>query len=85
MGGPLAVKPAARTEETAEKPEHKCELISPVFQGKAALTADESRRLCAGQLATVSFRTEEETIAMRIYRNVVRWVGRILRTSHSDA
>ena len=56
--------------EPAEKPKHKYELISPVFQGKAALTADDSRRLCAGQLATVSFRTEEETIAMRIYRGV---------------
>jgi putative peptide zinc metalloprotease protein len=82
VGGPLAVKPAERTEETVEKPEHKCELISPVFQGKAALTADESRRLCAGQLATVSFRTGEETIAVRIFRHVERWIGRILHASH---
>ena len=82
VGGPLAVKPTARSEESAEKPEHKCELISPVFQGKAALTADDSRRLCAGQLVAVSFRTEEETIAMRIYRGVKRWIGRILQASH---
>ena len=81
MGGPLAVKPAAQTEETAEKPERKCELISPVFQGKAALTADESRRLCAGQLVGVSFHTEQETIAMRIYLRVERWIGRILHAS----
>ncbi len=85
VGGPLAVKPAARTEETAEKLEHKCELISPVFQAKAALTADESQRLCAGQLATVSFRTEEQTIAMRIYCHLERWVGRILHASRSAA
>jgi hypothetical protein len=81
VGGPLAVKPAARSEEAAEKPEHKCELISPVFQGKAALTAAESRRLSAGQLATVSFCSDEETIAMRIYRGVERWIERILHAS----
>jgi putative peptide zinc metalloprotease protein len=82
VGGPLAVKPAARAEEAAEKLEHKCELISPVFQGKAALTADDGRWLCAGQLVTVSFRTEEETIAIRIYRGIQRWIGRILQASH---
>ena len=85
VGGPLAVKPTARTEEAAQKLDLKYELISPVFLGKAALTADESRRLCAGQLATVSFRTEEETIATRIYRSVERWIGRILHVSRSAA
>jgi putative peptide zinc metalloprotease protein len=80
VGGPLPVKPAARTEGTTEKPGPKCELVAPVFQGKAALTADDSRRLHAGQLTTVSFRTKEETIAIRIYRNVQRWMGRILHT-----
>ena len=82
VGGPLAVKPAAPTEEAAEKPEHKCELISPIFQAKATLTADESRRLFAGQLATVSFRAEDETIALRLYRRVERWIGRILHAAH---
>ncbi len=84
-GGPLAVKPAARAEETAEKREGKCELISPVFQGKAVLTADESRRLRAGQLVTVTFRAEGETVAMRIYLDVERWIGRILHASRRAA
>jgi putative peptide zinc metalloprotease protein len=78
VGGPLAVKPA---EETGEKPEQKCELVSPVFVGKAALTAGDSRRLSAGQLATVSFRTAEEPIAVRIYRCLERWIGRNLHVS----
>ena len=82
VGGPLAVRPATLTEETGGKLEHKFELMSPVFQGRASLTADESRRLCAGQLVTVSFRTEEETIAMRIYRGVEHCVRRILHASH---
>ncbi len=82
VGGPLPVKPTAPTEEAADKPEHKCELVSPVFQGRAALTAAESRSLCAGQLATVHFRSEEETIATRIYRGVERWVARIVQASH---
>ncbi len=85
VGGPLAVKTAARTAEAAEKSEQKCELVSPVFQARAALTADESRRLCAGQLATVSFRTEQETIATRIYRSVERWIGRIMHASRPAA
>jgi multidrug efflux pump subunit AcrA (membrane-fusion protein) len=75
-GGPLAVKLAVRTEETADKQDRKYELTSPVFQGKAALTADESRRLHAGQLATLSFRTEDESVAMRIYRGLERWINR---------
>ena len=78
-GGPLVVKPAVRSEETAENRENKCELISPVFQGKAALTADDSLRLSAGQLVTVSFRTQEEPIAMRIYRSLKRWIERIVQ------
>src|SRR5438309_11095227 len=40
VGGPLAVKAAARAEEPAQKLDLKYELISPVFLGKAALTSD---------------------------------------------
>jgi hypothetical protein len=53
-------------------------LIAPVFQGKAILPADDARRLLAGQLATVSFRTTEETVATRIYHAVQRWIARFL-------
>ena len=83
VGGPLAVKPAARTEETSKKQDLRYELTSPVFQGKAALSADESRRLHAGQLTTLSFHTEEETVAMRIYRGLERWINRILHASRA--
>jgi putative peptide zinc metalloprotease protein len=81
VGGPLAVKPAAASEEAAGSAEHKCELISPVFQGRVALTAVESRRFSAGQLATISFRTSGETIAQQLYRGVQTWTGRILHGS----
>ena len=83
VGGPLAVKPLERTAEAAEKSDHKYELTSPVFQGKVALPADEGRRLRAGQLVTISFRTEKEMVATRLYRIVQAWIARLLHAYHN--
>ncbi len=84
VGGPLAVKPIRRTLDAGDKPDRKYELVSPVFQAKVALSADEGRRLHAGQLVTVSFRAEEENVATRFYRILQRWMARCLYPSQGE-
>ena len=77
VGGPLAVKAQPGPRHAAEDGEGEgYQLLSPVFTVKASLASEQGRQVRSGQLATVGFRTSEETVATRWCRSLGQWVGR---------
>ena len=66
VGGPLAVKIRPQMEKTADPSGQSYEALTPVFTGKATLSATQSVQLHAGQLTTISFHTSSETVAARV-------------------
>lgn len=74
FGGPLTVCRKETSADREEAVEH--ELIEPRFDGKVCLSGPESKRLCAGQIAVVSFRDAKENVGTHLYRLVFDWVRR---------
>jgi putative peptide zinc metalloprotease protein len=74
LDGPLAVvvTEEAANDKTAD------ELLDPCFKASAALSADQSRRLRAGQRATVEFSSSAQSWGRRALAQVERWFDRQL-------
>jgi hypothetical protein len=74
LDGPLAVR--VNSDPLDPNKPATDELLEPCFKASVALSADQSRRVFAGQLATVEFRTTEQTFARRTATLVSRWLRR---------
>lgn len=74
-GGPLPATP--RTKEPSEADERPAyQLLTPCFTGRIALAESESQRLRCGQLLTIGFRSESETLAAHWLRTLEDWLRR---------
>jgi putative peptide zinc metalloprotease protein len=76
-GGPLAVK--LTEENTPSKPKTEV-LLDPCFKASIPLTHDQSRRLRAGQLATILLTSPEQSPLRRLQLLIERWYSERLRS-----
>lgn len=79
FGGPLTVC-RKQASDDADVNTHY-EFLTPRFTGSVQLDAPQSKRLHAGQTATVSFGGCIEAIGPHLYHQLTRWVQRRLRGS----
>jgi putative peptide zinc metalloprotease protein len=77
LGGPLAV---LIPDDSASSRPAADELLEPYFKAAAALDAHQSRRLHAGQRATVEFQTRAQSCGRRALAHVERWFDQQLAT-----
>ncbi len=78
LGGPLASR--AQAKEPSDQRQTDAELLSPCFVGSVALDAEQSRRLRAGQLATVTFVSSQQSRGERLMADFRRWIQDKIRT-----
>lgn len=80
-GGPLPIQvvsdPANETEQE--------ELYEPCFKATVALSAVESSRLRAGELARVAFRAEQQSWGARVQAALARWFERQVRLAGEES
>ena len=70
-GGALPVRPK-HDSPSSKKPES--ELLTPCFSGTVLLDPSQSLQLRAGQRATISFRSAEQSWAGRLVMKVRKWI-----------
>ena len=73
-GGPLAVRVSAQATD-----DDGLEFLAPRFTGFVTLTAENSARFHAGQLAVVSLYARNESIGEHVYYAAARWVRQRLQ------
>jgi hypothetical protein len=59
------------------------ELLDPCFKASAALSAEQSRRLRAGQRATIEFSSSAQSWGRRALAQVERWFDHRLSSPES--
>ncbi|MHB1036482.1 MAG: efflux RND transporter periplasmic adaptor subunit [Pirellulales bacterium] len=74
VGGPLAVRFKAESQQSSARRGEEYELLVPSFLVKAELQPEQSLRVHAGQRVTVTFPSSAETLAMRILRSSQAWI-----------
>jgi putative peptide zinc metalloprotease protein len=77
LGGPLPVLARDHAAGPASPPAD--ELLDACFKAALPLTADQSRRLRAGQLATIEVRTPEQSWGGRTAAQIERWLAHQIR------
>jgi hypothetical protein len=77
--GPLPVQLVDDT--SASEAAGTYQLLDPCFKASARLTAEQSARLRAGQMATIEFASSEQSWARRAQVIVDRWFDRQIRTA----
>lgn len=77
LDGPLAV---LVPEDSVNDRAAADELLEPCFKASAVLTAEQSRRLRAGQRATVEFQTSQQNWGRRALAQVESWFDQQLST-----
>ena len=75
LDGPLAVQVS---DDVADDRPAADELLDPCFKASAVLTLEHSRRLRAGQRATVELQTSAQSLGRRLIAQVERWFDRQL-------
>jgi putative peptide zinc metalloprotease protein len=81
LGGPLPILVRDDRADPVHPPAD--ELLDPCFKGTVMLSADQSRRLRAGQLATVEFESPAQSWAARALARIDRWFDHQLTQSES--
>jgi len=78
-GGPLAVQVVDDSSHSDAASAYQ--LLDPCFKASVRLTAEQSARLRAGQLATIEFSSTEQSWARRAQVIVHRWFDQRLRSA----